>query len=294
MTPRPAGLRFEHRDESLGIGTATPRISWHLHETSPDWRQSNYEIECELNGRVLTSGPVESDQSVLVAWPFRPLRSREQATVRVRVSGPGASSASEWSDRAVVEAGLLESSEWGAQPITDASAGSEQVARFRREFTLDESVVAARLYVSALGVYEVEINGTPIGTEVLAPGWTVYSHRLRYATHDVAPVLRTGVNAIGVTVAEGWYSGRIGFRGGVRNLYGDRTAAIAQLEIVYADGRRDMVATDASWRCAHGPVTSASLYDGETYDARRRDSAWSTPGYDAVRLVVGRASRFCH
>jgi len=280
MTPRPVGLRFEQRDQSLGIGTSTPRISWHLDETSPDWRQSNYEIECELNGQVLTSGPVESDQSVLVPWPFRPLRSREQASVRVRVNGSDASSRSEWSDRVVAEAGLLEASDWVAQPITNPSARSEQVARFRREFTLDESVVAARLYVSALGVYEVEINGTPIGTEVLAPGWTVYSHRLRYATHDVASVLRSGDNALGVTVAEGWYSGRIGFRGGVRNLYGDRTAAIAQLEVEYADGRRDVIATDTSWRCAQGPVTSASLYDGETYDARLRDSAWSTPDYD--------------
>ena len=136
MTPRPVGLRFEHRDESLGIGAATPRISWHLDEASPGWRQSSYEIECEVGGRVLTSGPVESDQSVLVAWPFPPLRSREQATVRVRVNGSGASSTSEWSDRIVAEAGLLDPSDWVAQPITDPSSQPEQVARFRRDFSL--------------------------------------------------------------------------------------------------------------------------------------------------------------
>src|SRR5262245_42344921 len=105
MRPGPVGLRFEHRNESLGVGTPTPRMSWRVDDAPPDWRQSGYEVECELDGRVLTTGPVDSEQSVLVAWPFRPLYSREQATVRVRVTGSDSSSTSEWSERVVAEAG---------------------------------------------------------------------------------------------------------------------------------------------------------------------------------------------
>ncbi|HEY9523148.1 MAG TPA: glycoside hydrolase family 78 protein, partial [Thermopolyspora sp.] len=137
-----------------------------------------------------------------------------------------------------------------------------------------------RLYVTAHGLYEVELNGTVVGDDVLAPGWTSYGHRLRYRTHDVTALLRDGANAIGATLADGWYRGRIGFNGGATNVYGDRTALIAQLEITYADGGTDRVITDGAWRCARGPVTAAGLYDGEKHDARLLPAGWSTAGFD--------------
>jgi alpha-L-rhamnosidase len=126
----------------------------------------------------------------------------------------------------------------------------------------------------------VEINGEVVGDDVVAPGWTSYRHRLRYRTHDVTTLLCDGANAIGATLADGWYRGRVGFNGGKTALYGDRTALIAQLEITYADGTVDTVVTDGGWRCAPGPVLATSLYDGEKYDARLLPSGWSRAGFD--------------
>ena len=77
--------------------------------------------------------------------------------------------------------------------------------------------------MTALGVYELELNGQRVGDHVLAPGWTSYHHRLRYQTFDVTALLRTGDNAIGARLADGWYRGRLGWRGGVRAIYGDRS-----------------------------------------------------------------------
>ena len=95
-----------------------------------------------------------------------------------------------------------------------------------------------------------------------------YRHRLRYHTYDVTDLLRAGDNAIGVTVADGWFRGHVGFDGGHRNLYGERLGLLAQLEIRYADGTVDTVVTDEGWRAGHGPIRRSGIYAGETYDAR--------------------------
>jgi len=134
--------------------------------------------------------------------------------------------------------------------------------------------------VTALGVYEVELNGQVVGDQVLAPGWSSYEHRLRYETFDVSARLRPGANALGVRLAEGWYRGRLGFGGGRRELYGDRLGVLAQLEVVAADGTVTTVASDGSWRATAGPTTRSGIYDGEDHDARLERAGWSSPGFD--------------
>ena len=104
----------------------------------------------------------------------------------------------------------------------------------------------ARLYSTALGVYEAYLNGEQIGDHVLAPGWTSYDHRLRYQTFDVTHLLHPGPNVLGAILGDGWFRGRLGFDGGQRNLYGDRSALLAQLEVTFADGSTACVLTDAS------------------------------------------------
>ncbi len=129
--------------------------------------------------------------------------------------------------------------------------------------------------MTSLGVYEAQINGAVVGDHVLAPGWTSYDHRLRYQTFDVSGLLVEGRNAIGAILGDGWYRGRLGFRGGRRNIYGDRLALLAQLEIEYEDGTAERIVTDESWRAATGPILASDIYDGETYDARLARDGWS-------------------
>jgi alpha-L-rhamnosidase len=138
----------------------------------------------------------------------------------------------------------------------------------RREFDVHADLSSARLYVTALGVYEAEINGHVVGDQILAPGWTSYPSRLLYQTFDVTSLLQRGRNALGAILRDGWYRGRLGFGGGRRNTYGDRLALLAQLEINYADGQTERIVTDHTWRAATGPILDSDLYDGETYDAR--------------------------
>ncbi len=276
------GLRAEYRTNALGIGTATPRLSWINDTGQAGWHQTAYELaRCQPDGSMVETATVHSDESAYVAWPFAPLTSRQRLTVRVRTAGPDGAVGS-WSDPLAVEAGLLQVDDWIAVPITVRLAGEvpERPVQFRRAFTVRPGLVSARLYVSAFGIYVAECNGSRVGDELLAPGWTSYSHRQRYATHDVARLIHADENVLAFTVAEGWYLGRVGFEGGKREIYGSDIGPIAQLELTYDDGTIAVVATDSSWRAGTGPHLYASLYDGERFDARLADAGWSSRGYD--------------
>ncbi|MDR6317456.1 alpha-L-rhamnosidase [Actinoplanes couchii] len=140
---------------------------------------------------------------------------------------------------------------------------------FRKEFSLSSGDVSrATLRISSLGVHEARINGKPVGPDVLSPGWTSYEHRLRYVTHDVTALLGES-NTLTVLVGNGWYRGRLGFMGG-RAFYGDRLGVIAALEIDYADGSTQVIATDETWSADNSDVIADDLYHGQTIDARQR------------------------
>ncbi|MGV9503831.1 family 78 glycoside hydrolase catalytic domain [Streptomyces sp. NPDC003642] len=281
-------MSFEHLPDGLGVGDPAPRLSW----TLPPGHgfQEAYELELDRGGgTVRRTGRVHGPDQVLVAWPGEPLTSRERVTVRVRVWSPGAAEPSGWSKPSVVEAGLLDPADWRAVPVgagwDEDPAAARQPARIRRDFRLERPVARARLYVTAHGLYEVEINGRRVGDEVLAPGWTVYPHRLRYRTHDVTEHLTQGANTIAAWLGDGWYRGKYGFDGGTRNIYGTDQSLIAQLEVTHDDGTTLVVATDGTWHAAPGPILTSGLYEGETFDARLADDGWSTPGH--TRSVSG-------
>lgn len=286
MQARVTAPVFEHHREPLGIGEPRPRLSWRTETGVPGWRQSAYEIELvDAAGAVVggTDGRVESDASVLVPWPGPDLPSRTRTGARVRVwDAEGRVSA--WSPVTHAETGLLERADWTARPIAPhpdlgIDPGRPQpVVLLRRSFRPRGAVDTARLRVTALGVCRPELNGRPVGADVLTPGWSSYHHRLRYFTYDVTEHLVEGENVLGAQLGEGWYSGRLGFHGGRRGVYGDRPALLAQLEIRYADGSHETVPTDERWRAATGPALRSELYDGEEYDARLERPGWCAPG----------------
>lgn len=279
-TIKVARVEIEHLRETLGIGTDRPRVAWMIETNIPNWHQAAYEIELYGNDGKLRgeTGRVESNQSVLVDWHFAPLASRERVNVRVRVWGTDGQS-SDWSESVPIETGLLCAEDWTARFITpdwqEDPSKAQPLPLLRREFDVPAQVKHARLYITALGVYEAQLNGQTIGDHVMAPGWTSYHHRLRYQTFDVTNFLHEGRNAIGAMLGDGWFRGRLGFGGGRRNIYGNQIALLAQLEITYADGTTGKIVTDETWRAATGPILASDIYDGETYDARLERDDWS-------------------
>ncbi|MGO4754435.1 alpha-L-rhamnosidase, partial [Streptomyces sp. 2MCAF27] len=149
---------FEHHREPLGIGEPEPRLSWRTATDAEGWQQTAYEVRvCAEDGTELAApGRVESAESVLVPWPGPALRSRQRVAVRVRVWGTGGDEPSAWSEPAHAETGLLRPEDWTARPITSGRSqadGPHPADLLRREFTVRGPVTAARLYITACGVY---------------------------------------------------------------------------------------------------------------------------------------------
>ncbi|KAH7030574.1 bacterial alpha-L-rhamnosidase-domain-containing protein [Microdochium trichocladiopsis] len=283
-----SNLRFEHYRDSdvLGRHDRSPRLSWTFINASSGFRQVQYELEiCEDEYHSTPSTyKIDSDSTVPVPWPHPPLRSRQRVSVRARAWGEDDAivTVTPWSESVSYEAGLLERDDWTSQRITapwapgTSAAGPEQL--YRKVFQAQEgrNIARARLYITAQGVYEAEINGRRVGDHFMAPGWTTYSARLQYQTYDVSALLRAGEhNCLAVRVAEGWFSGRIGFEGGRRNIWGPHTALLAQLEMIFEDGTVEAVGTDMSWIVTRGPIRLAEIYDGEKYDARLEVPGWA-------------------
>ncbi|GAB3280578.1 hypothetical protein GCM10027347_55800 [Larkinella harenae] len=150
----------------------------------------------------------------------------------------------------------------------------------RKTFTVTKKVKQAILYASALGLYEMSINGKKAGNQVLAPEWTDYHERVQYQTYDVTKSLKKGINVLGAMLADGWYAGGL-FSHPDRGSYGFDRRLIAQLELLFDDGTRTQIVTDASWRLLeNGPIQMASLFDGENFNAKLLPAKWMEPDFD--------------
>ena len=175
--------------------------------------------------------------------------------------------------------------DWQARMITPAV--DLLAPLFRRDIALDPghgAVTSAVLHVSSLGVHECLLDGVPVSAEVLSPGWSAYEWRLRYRSHDVTALLRDG-SVLTVELGNGWWRGRLGFLGG-RALYGDRLGLIAQLEVTFSDGHRQLVCTDESWVAGPSDTLADDLYDGQTIDATRRTDSPVLSGPGSQYLPV--------
>ena len=150
----------------------------------------------------------------------------------------------------------------------------------RTGFQADKPVRRATLYASALGIFDLELNGRRVADEYFNPGWTDYTKRVYYRAYDVTGLMRQGDNALGAILADGWYSGFIGFFG-QREHYGKSPRFLGQLAIEYADGSTAIVASEPDWKASTGPTGVSDFLEGEEYDARRELHGWSEPGFDA-------------
>ena len=157
----------------------------------------------------------------------------------------------------------------------------------RVPFTASRPVAAARAYVTAHGIYDLTVNGTRPDDRVLAPEHTPHGAIQLYQTYDITVLVSAGGNALGVVLADGWWTGRIGTTGDSCQ-YGTTLGLLLDVELAYVDGTCERFSAEHG-RSHEGPVRRADLFVGEAYDARRELGAWDRPGYDdAAWLLVRR------
>ncbi|WP_339293123.1 glycoside hydrolase family 78 protein [Paenibacillus sp. FSL W8-0187] len=280
-------LRCEYQHNPIGIGEEHPRFCWKLVSDERAVSQTAYEIEVSNDDTfakpLWTSGKVASTQSVHVELSEWGVSSCKRYTYRVRAWNQ-AGEISEWSDAAYWETGKLQGEKWAGKwisaPRSLLPADSAHLPLLRKSFSLKSPIAKARIYASALGLYELELNGQRVGDGYFTPGWTSYDHTIQTQTYDVTEMLHSGQNAIGAWLGNGWYKGQLGWEDR-RAIYGECLALLLELHITYADGSEEVIATDSSWQSAKGPIKMSELYHGETYDARLELEGFSSGNYNA-------------
>lgn len=257
-------LSIEYRHDPIGLDEVQPRFGWKLESDGQNVVQTARQITVKTADRpVWDSGRVQTQQSILTEYlgPNLQPRTTYQWTVTV------------WDNRGEIatatasfETGLLQGTALGDKAcwIThDWPAESTACPVYTGTFTVSGSVAKVRLYATALGMYEVQLNGAPVSDTYFAPGWTNYHKRLQYQTYALN--VHEGENTLTITVGNGWYKGALGFTP-VPNNYGDRTALLAAVCITYTDGHEDWIGTGTDWQVTTGPIRESEIYNGEVQD----------------------------
>ncbi|NLB92378.1 MAG: family 78 glycoside hydrolase catalytic domain, partial [Bacteroidales bacterium] len=282
-------LVCEYHTNPIGIDVQKPRLSWKIFSDKENVSQVSYEIRVadspsslnKASRQIWNSGKVNSSQSVNVEYQGAELESTQRLYWQVRI-WDNQNKVTKWSEPAFWETGLLSPAKWSASWITMKNEkemeGSKPCHYLRKEFPTTKKIKSARIYVSALGLYELYLNGEKVGNELFTPGWTSYNKRIQYQTYDVTNKLKER-NSLGAILGDGWYRGNIGFSK-QHSYYGDKLALIAQLRITYTDGTNETIGTDESWKATTGPLIFSDIYNGETYDARLEMPGWTTASFD--------------
>lgn len=291
MTPTVHGLRCEYRVDPQGLDALQPRLGWLIASGRRGERQTAFQVLVASTPELLAqdrgdrwdSGRVASDASIQVVYAGAALASRERCNWKVRIWDRDGRP-SPWSQPASWSMGLLQRSDWQARWIgleeTDASPPAPR--QLRKSFVIDRPIRRATIHATALGLYELRLNGARVGDQLLAPEWTDYRKRVQYQTQDVTALLHPGGNCLGAMLGNGWYCGHWQFwKDRLRPIYGTQPFLLAQLEIELVDGSTVVVASDGSWRgTTAGPLRLSGIYEGETYDARRELPGWDEADFD--------------
>jgi alpha-L-rhamnosidase len=300
--PPPFALRCEYAADPVGVGTPRPRFFWLGPEgESRGTFQSAYriivssapELADQEIGDCWDSGRVESGVCRHIPYDGISLKSWTRYHWKVRCWMNNRPDPGPWSRTATFVTGRLQEKDWDAvwigmtSPRTFVSKGTVLLGVYggdcvqthgiflRREFSVPGPVSSAWAAVSGLGCCEFSLNGRKVGDRILDPGWTDYTKSALYSTYDVASLLRAGsTNAAGILLGNGRYIANFGY-GPPRMTF--------RMVIVYADGRRELILSDGSWKTSHGALLENGLYFGEVYDAREYSPGWDEPGFNDER-----------
>ena len=282
----PDYLTCNNQEHALGIDDSTVRLGWQMNDTLRDAFQRSYQLQVSSTLEDLEqnkpdcwdSKQVQSSKSIDIEYKGVALRPCTRYYWRVRVWN-GNNKVSEWSKPAFFETGLMNNwnkAQWIAKPNLGAPHRS---VLLRYGFMLKEKITAARVYASALGSYQLFINGKKVSNDCFAPGYTDYNKRIQYQVYDVTNLVKEGGNAVGACLGSMWWGN--GIEGSANSkLYGNGSLRFfMQLIVNYAEGKADTIVTNDQWKASYSAILSNNIYNGEYFDARLDEHGWNNTGF---------------
>ncbi len=254
----PYALTIDAGGDDFTVTSAAPRLSWKCHDGTQE-----AVVEATIDGADPVTAEVAGHR--FVAWPFGALHSGSRVRWRVRPKVPDAS----WSDFSMFEVGLLDE-DWTAAWISPAEGadpgyGQRPAHVLSGRFTAPGAPVSARLYATALGLCTATVNGHRVGNDELAPGSTSYDRTLYAQAHDVTAMIEPGENSIEIELSDGWFRGQVGAHRRPAQ-WGTTTAIRVEMHLDFADGSKQVFATDDDWTSCPSTTVRADLMDGQTVD----------------------------
>ncbi len=294
-------LQCEMRNNPEAIDITHPRLSWEINTETRNTRQTAYQLLVssspeKLNnneGDLWNTGKITTNQSIDIIYSGKPLSSRTACYWKVKVFTNNGETP--WSETARWSMGLLNASDWKAKWIgLDKSSPWDSITTFsrlsarylRKPFLTTGAVKKATVYVSGLGLYELFLNGRKISDDMMAPAPTDYRKSVMYNSYDVTADIAKGGNTVAVMLGNGrFFTMRQNYKPQKINSFG-YPKLLLQLEIEYADGKKQTIASDESWKLtADGPIRTANEYDGEEYDATKEMPGWYQSGFNDTKWI---------
>lgn len=282
----PANLRCEYLVTPIGVDAPAPRLSWLLNDERYGAKQLAYQIIADTDSAYVATGKgnkwdsqrVESDR-MLVSYSGSKLEPFTKYFWSVIIwDKDGVQSLPVISS---FETGMMGMGNWKGSWISDGgSINTKPAPYFRKEFNLTRKIKSARAYIAVGGLYELSINGQKVGDHRLDPMYTRFDRRNLYVSYDITSQLRTGRNAIGVLLGNGWYnhqSTAVWYFD--RAPWRNRPTFCMDLRITYEDGSTETIITDNNWKTSLSPVIFNSIYTAEHYDARLEQPGWNTTSF---------------
>lgn len=288
VAAKPVDLQCEHLFNPIGIDVSQPRLSWKLMDARQGAKQTAYRLivgtdsvaVTKKKGTAWDSGKLLSENS-LVTYNGRPLMPFTKYYWLAEVwdkdgkltMNAGVSS---------FETGMMEMSNWRGSWINDGQNIDHRPAPyFRKEFGTHKKVKSARAYIAAAGLYELYLNGTKVGNHRLDPMYTRFDRRNLYVAYDVTGYLRSGKNAMGVLLGNGWYNHQsVAVWDFHKAPWRARPSFCLNLRITYTDGSTEVLSSDENWKTSSGPITLNSIYTAEHYDGRLEQKGWNMVGFN--------------
>ncbi|MGJ8694706.1 MAG: family 78 glycoside hydrolase catalytic domain [Verrucomicrobiaceae bacterium] len=289
-------LQVEHRVNPVGLDDAQPRFSWAMATDEQGASQSAYQIIAYADDSIFWDSEKVASNKSFVVYPGDSVPSNSLISWKARTWDQN-DQPSEWSATQTFTTSFINAkptAHWISFKDTSKLHDNRNelylpsARYYRTTFKNRKKIKRAVAYASALGIYELELNGKKVGDTYFAPGWTNYAKRAYYNTYDITDQLKEGKNALGAIVADGWYAGYIAYGKFVgygphktgRNTYGKTPALMVEIHFTFEDGTTDKISTNPTWKVTTGPEFEADFLMGEAYDARKELAGWSTPGYD--------------
>ena len=285
---KPSRLRWDGSEAALNSSAKLPRLGWQASGSGRGGEgQSAYQVLVASDpaklkggeGDLWDSGKVVSSESINVGYGGPALTGRQRGVWTVRV-GDQQDRASSYAAPAAWEIAPMDDEvegDWIGRQRASAGETQDSVSYLRKSISVPPGFVSARLYITAMGLYEASINGRRVGKDVLTPGLTDHDKRTLVQRYEVGSLLGPGENVVGVVLAGGWCTARLGGMPGNCGLEPPRVRVM--LEVTHADGFQ-VLESDHTWRYHDGPIRSARIDAGEEYDARLEQAGWDGPGFD--------------